>query len=49
MEGREINKNTDGMELGGAGVEMDWVAVPGMVRKGISRREFLIKDPKSVR
>ena len=24
---------------------MDWVAVPRMVRKGISGRELLIKDP----
>ena len=49
MEERDVNKNKDGRELGGAGVEMDWVAVPRMDRKGISRRELLIKDPTSVR
>lgn len=44
-----MEKNKDGRESGGAGVEMVWVAVPRMVRKGISGRELLIKDPKSVR
>ena len=49
MGERNVNKNKDGRELGGAGLEMDWVAVPRMDRKGISRRELVIKDPKSVR
>ena len=49
MGERNVNKNKDGRELGGAGLEMDWVAVPRMDGKGISRRELVIKDPKSVR
>ena len=40
MEERDVNKNKDGRELGGAGVEMDWLQFLGWIERAFPEGSF---------